>query len=199
MTITCPKCHKEISIPDDKPSAVKCPHCKVTLALKYKGDESSEEPEQDEKPSLKDRIKTVWREHKGKIIAGGAAVVAAVIGGIVVYNKIKDSTVDPDSDLDLLPPSEPDPPHTEIDRYELAVDPWATDDEDDEFPEDDGDIDMSDLEYFSFLVDHCYNCGGSLAGGEYTFPWEDGSNEYGYWICPHCHAINEDWNSVDDD
>lgn len=27
MTITCPKCHKEISIPDDKPSAVKCPHC----------------------------------------------------------------------------------------------------------------------------------------------------------------------------
>lgn len=36
----------------------------------------------------------------------------------------------------------------------------------------------------------CINCGGSLSGGSYTGPWEDGDNEYGYVICPHCRCKN---------
>ena len=36
----------------------------------------------------------------------------------------------------------------------------------------------------------CENCGQSLSGGEYTAPWEDGDNEDGYIICPHCHHKN---------
>ena len=37
----------------------------------------------------------------------------------------------------------------------------------------------------------CINCGYSLRGGSYTGPWEDGNNEYGYVICPHCRCKNE--------
>lgn len=32
----------------------------------------------------------------------------------------------------------------------------------------------------------------------YTSPWEDDDNEYGYWNCPCCNAINIDWDSGDD-
>lgn len=194
MTITCPKCHKEIPIPDDKPSTVKCPHCKATLAIKYRGDESSNEPEQTEKTSFGTKVKNIWREHKGKIIAGTVAVVTVVVGAIVIHRTIKDSSVDSDADSDLLPPSNPEPPTTPPDPYDLAVDPWATDD-DDEFPEDD----LSDLEYSSFLQEKCPRCGTPLYYGFYTVPWEDGDNEYGYWTCSHCGKIIYDWASGDDD
>lgn len=39
----------------------------------------------------------------------------------------------------------------------------------------------------------CINCGYSLQGGSYTLPWEDGNNEYGYVICPHCRCKNEEY------
>lgn len=39
--------------------------------------------------------------------------------------------------------------------------------------------------------DHiCENCGESLAGGNYTAPWEDGDNYDGYVTCPHCGYNN---------
>ncbi len=48
-------------------------------------------------------------------------------------------------------------------------------------------------------MDECINCQQDLLGGVYTAPWEDGDNEYGYVICPHCGAKNRDWASGDDD
>ena len=36
----------------------------------------------------------------------------------------------------------------------------------------------------------CIYCGEPLDGGEYTMPWEDGDNMYGYTICPHCKKKN---------
>lgn len=36
----------------------------------------------------------------------------------------------------------------------------------------------------------CESCGGSLAGGNYTMPWENGNNKDGYTKCPHCGHIN---------
>lgn len=43
----------------------------------------------------------------------------------------------------------------------------------------------------------CMRCGGSLSGGEYVAPWEDGDNENGYIICPHCHYENPDFSNDD--
>ncbi len=42
----------------------------------------------------------------------------------------------------------------------------------------------------------CENCGQSLAGGEYTAPWENGNNPDGYTICPHCGYANFEY--IDD-
>lgn len=36
----------------------------------------------------------------------------------------------------------------------------------------------------------CVNCGGSLNGGSYTSPWENGNNAEGYTKCPHCGYVN---------
>ena len=36
----------------------------------------------------------------------------------------------------------------------------------------------------------CIYCGEPLDGGEYTAPWEDDDNMYGYIICPHCKKKN---------
>lgn len=44
----------------------------------------------------------------------------------------------------------------------------------------------------------CENCGCGLDGSIYVIPWEDDDNEYGYWICSHCHHKNIDWDSGDD-
>lgn len=35
-------------------------------------------------------------------------------------------------------------------------------------------------------MSYCPSCGQSLEGGDYTAPWEDGDNSYGYVTCPHC-------------
>ena len=48
------------------------------------------------------------------------------------------------------------------------------------------------------MSDTCENCGWSLKGGEYVSPWEDGDNEYGYIICPHCRHENIDWTTDDE-
>lgn len=193
MVITCPGCNKKLAIPDTNPSHVRCQYCKTSFAIEYS------EPVKitDVRVPLPLKANRFWKKHKGKIIAGTAAAAAVIVGGVVAYNKYKNFTADSGSDYDLLPSKEPAPQTTLPDPYDLAVDPCATD-IDEELPEEE-DIDLSALEYLSFLVDNCYNCGGSLAGGEYVAPWEDGSNEYGYWICPHCGAPNEDWNSADDD
>lgn len=192
MTVTCPGCNKRLAIPDTNPPRVKCRYCKTAFTIEY----SEPVKNTDVCFPLPLKAKRFWKKHKGKIIAGTAAAAAVIVGGVVAYNKYKNFTADSGSDYDLLPSKEPEPPTTLPDPYDLAVDPCATD-IDEELPEKE-DIDLSALEYLSFLVDNCYNCGGSLAGGEYVAPWEDGSNEYGYWICPHCGAPNEDWNSADD-
>lgn len=49
------------------------------------------------------------------------------------------------------------------------------------------------------VMDRCINCGQDLSEGVYTAPWEDGDNEYGYVICPHCRTKNIDWTSGDDE
>lgn len=36
----------------------------------------------------------------------------------------------------------------------------------------------------------CISCGASLSGGEYTAPWENGSNPDGYIKCPSCGCAN---------
>lgn len=36
----------------------------------------------------------------------------------------------------------------------------------------------------------CQSCNLSLSGGDYTPPWADGNNEYGYTTCPHCGHKN---------
>ncbi|MBO3091673.1 Sec23/Sec24 zinc finger-containing protein [Schleiferilactobacillus harbinensis] len=36
----------------------------------------------------------------------------------------------------------------------------------------------------------CENCGQSLAGGSHYLPWEDGSNEHAYIVCPYCGTKN---------
>lgn len=193
MVITCPGCNKKLAIPDTNSSHVRCQYCKTSFAIEYS------EPVKitDVRVPLPLKANRFWKKHKRKIIAGTAVVAAAIAGGIIVCNKRKDSTVDSGVDFDLLPSKAPEPPMELPDSSNVTADPCATN-SDDELPEEDG-IDLSALEYLSFLVDNCYNCGGSLAGGEYVAPWEDGSNEYGYWICPHCGAPNEDWNSADDD
>lgn len=38
----------------------------------------------------------------------------------------------------------------------------------------------------------CECCGKPLAGGEYTFAWENGNNQDGYVKCPHCGSANFD-------
>ncbi|MBQ6441497.1 MAG: hypothetical protein IJJ13_02755 [Lachnospiraceae bacterium] len=43
----------------------------------------------------------------------------------------------------------------------------------------------------------CINCQGSLQGGEYVSPWEDGDNAHGYVICPHCGCKNTDYSDDD--
>ena len=40
----------------------------------------------------------------------------------------------------------------------------------------------------------CANCGGSLKGGSYAAPWENGNNPDGYIKCPHCRYVNFQWN-----
>lgn len=195
MVITCPGCNKKLAIPDTNPPRVKCRYCKTAFTIEYS------EPVKitDVCFPLPLKAKRFWKKHKGKIIAGTAAAAAVIVGGVVAYNKYKNFTVDSGSgsDYDLLPSKAPEPPMEVPDSSNVTADQCATN-SDDQLPEEDG-IDLSALEYLSFLVDNCYNCGGSLAGGEYVAPWEDGSNEYGYWICPHCGAPNEDWNSADDD
>ena len=193
MVITCPGCNKNLTIPDTNPSHVRCQHCKTTFTIEYS------EPAKitDVCFPLPLKAKRFWIKHKGKIIACTVAAATVIVGGAVAYNKYKNSRVDSDADRNLLPSKDPEPPTELLDSFNPAIDTCATN-SDNELPEED-DIDLSGLEYLSFLVDNCYNCGGSLAGGEYVAPWEDGSNEYGYWICPHCGAPNEDWNSADDD
>lgn len=193
MVITCPGCNKKLAIPDTNPPRVKCRYCKTVFTIEYS------EPVKitDVCFPLPLKAKRFWKKHKGKIIAGTAAAAAVIVGGVVAYNKYKNFTADSGSGYDLLPSKVPEPPTELPDSSNVTADPCATN-SDDEFPEEDG-IDLSGLEYLSFLVDNCYNCGGSLAGGEYIAPWEDGSNEYGCYICPHCGAPNEDWNSADDD
>jgi DNA-directed RNA polymerase subunit RPC12/RpoP/predicted RNA-binding Zn-ribbon protein involved in translation (DUF1610 family) len=43
----------------------------------------------------------------------------------------------------------------------------------------------------------CSNCGESLSGGDYTAPWENGSNPDGYIKCPHCGYVNFQWEDDD--
>lgn len=44
----------------------------------------------------------------------------------------------------------------------------------------------------------CEKCGWDLEGSDYTMPWEDDDNEYGYYICRHCHHKNEIIEDDDD-
>ena len=193
MVITCPGCNKKLAIPDTNPSHVRCRHCNTAFTIEYS------EPVKitDIRLPLKLKVEHLWKNHKRKIIAGTAAAAVVIVGGAVAYNKYKNSTANSGLDRNLLPSKEPEPATTLPDPYDLTVDPCATDIDDEELSEEE-DIDLSDLEFLSFLMDNCYNCGHSLAGGIYVAPWEDGSNEYGYWICPRCGAPNEDWNSADD-
>jgi RNase P subunit RPR2 len=36
----------------------------------------------------------------------------------------------------------------------------------------------------------CINCQQSLAGSDFTAPWEDGDNPYAYVTCRNCGAEN---------
>lgn len=223
MTITCPGCEKNLIIPDANPPRVRCRFCKTIFSIEY----SEPATISDICFPFKVKVKRTWKKHKSKIIAGVGVAVATATGVALYLNSKNNSSeksADVQSDAtNTLPPDLSGVADsvtaglqtagtilsnacvnavTEIasgqpDRYELAVDPWATDDDDKEFPEDD--VDLSDLEYYPFLEEKCPRCGTPLHYGFYTSPWEDGDNEYGYWTCSRCGKIVYDWASGDDD
>ncbi len=220
MTITCPGCEKKLIIPDANPPRVRCRSCKTIFSIEY----SEPATISDIRFPFKVKVKRTWKKHKGKIIAGvGVAIAGAV--GTALYRNSKNNSSEESAPTNTLPPDLSGVTDsvtaglqtagtilsnacvnavTEItsgqpDRYDLAVDPFATgDDEDEEFPEDDN-MDLSDLEYSPFLEEKCPRCGTPLHYGFYTSPWEDGDNEYGYWTCSRCGKIVYDWASGDDD
>lgn len=44
----------------------------------------------------------------------------------------------------------------------------------------------------------CEACGEPLDYSTYVAPWEDGDNEYGYWVCKRCKHKTTDWDSGDE-
>lgn len=203
MTVKCPGCDRKLIMPNTNPPYVRCGFCKTTFKIEYT-----------EPPTISDvhfplllKAKRLWKKHKRKIIAGGIVVAAA---GTALYmtNQSEKSSDNPSEEPKTLPPDLSGISGSVTSGLQDAstiltnacanavaeIAPAAAD----KSVEDAG-SDLSDWDYLGYLVDHCYNCGGSLRGGEYISPWEDGSNEYGYWICPHCGAVNEDWNSMNDD
>ena len=179
-TTRCINCHKKIDIPDED-SVVTCPYCKTKIKITHL---TTFEFIKEISKSAGQKVNQFVDEHP-KLIRGG---VVAIIGGAAVLlgiSKIDDllQSASVNNTSGYLPSNQSD------DTPELpSTDPTEATDES-----------RSDLDYLSYLADHCYNCGASLANAYYTDPWEDGDNEYGYWTCPQCGAINEDWNSVDDD
>lgn len=201
MKVTCPKCHKELEIPDDKPTSMKCPHCNATLTFKYSDNEGDESKQETEKIPLKLKAKDFWNKHKVKIIVGVATVIGTI--ATIVWHKNRESSEESSRNLlDSLPKLEPDklanvvipsnnePEESQDDEYYYG--------NGDEYSDDDEEFDCEEWGILGYLSNYCYNCGAKLSNGLYTDPWEDGSNEYGYWTCLCCGAINEDYNSADD-
>ena len=192
LVVKCSSCGTKTVVPDDRPPEIVCSGCKKTLKLHYPETEPA-------KAGLLTKIKktasnaasasvSLVKRHP-KIVVGGILSIVGVVSAVYFAHSDADTSKILLSDNnfsvtpDLLPDSSSTVPTT---SYTTEAD-TASDDE------------MTDGDYLGWLTNHCRNCGNSLEGGYYTDPWEDGDNEYGYWICPYCGAINEDWNSVDDD
>ena len=204
LTIECTKCGEKLSIPDSRPPEITCDRCHSRIKLSYHkvdSDETDDEYNSDTgtgKAGLLSRIKDgcknaatgVWdftKKHYKEII--GAGILAGIAVWVMHANSQSDGgTAElPDSNTDFTPKDIP--VKTPNDCPDAGNNP--SDDEDDN-------EELTDWDYLSYSVNHCINCGSSLAGGYYTAPWEDDDNEYGYWECPCCGAINYDWNSADD-
>lgn len=192
LTVTCSSCNTQSVVPDDRPNEIICSGCGKSLLLRY--------PEQKEARALS-KVKTTAsnvasatlafaKRHRKALIRIGVGILA-VAGGAWGYKQLSEQVSQPE-----LPQSDSSP---DLDAsYDLQ--PVESDETDDSNERDISySNDYSDFDILSYLSENCENCGASLAGGYYTAPWEDGDNEYGYWICPRCGHTNIDWDSVDDD
>ena len=189
LIAVCPDCGERIPIPDTKPRSIICDKCGKQFDLDY-------QKRQTEKLSVK--IKSACETVKNKVVQfkdnhPKIVKAAAAIGGatllVVAAKVISDNKGDDTEKLyssNSLENTSDDLPNTPV---EIEMDSDSSLQEETE---------TTDWDILSFLGEHCYNCGADLSGGIYVSPWEDGSNEYGYWVCPNCRAINTDWNSSDD-
>lgn len=186
LTTVCPHCSGSIQVPSTPTEVFVCPHCRTKLKLLYTP-----------VPSAAQKLVSKTRSACGRAASSVTQFVKAhpkttvaltAAGGFLLcwltQSDDPPSTKPSPADPQPLAPS-PCPPETEpVSDFELE--PEAEEAEEEAFTP------------YVGLCGYCYNCGSPLAGGFYTDPWEDGDNEYGYWNCPCCNAINVDWDSGDD-
>lgn len=185
LAAVCPHCSGSIQVPSTPTEAFVCPHCRTKLKLLYKP-----------APSAAQKLVSKARSACGKAASSvrqfikdhpKATVALTAAGGFLLYSLTQSDSLPsarPAASAPKLPAPSPCPPETEpVSDFELE--PEAEEEEE-------------AFEPYVGLCGYCYNCGSPLAGGFYTSPWEDDDNEYGYWNCPCCNAINIDWDSGDD-
>lgn len=176
-SVTCPACGCELPISIFMPASVRCKKCKATFEVEYDPAELNFWG----KAKVKYNNFSIKHPHiiKGlKVVVIGAAV--SVAGYCIGKHAIENST---SSTNESLPASED--PSTDCDLLGNDYD---------------DDVECDDAGYDDHPLDgYCRTCGAPLYEGFYTAPWEDDDNEYGYWTCRRCHAINIDWSTSDDD
>lgn len=189
LVVECPICGAKTPIPKDRPDEITCSGCGNTLNLQEVETEKDSCTKAGILATIKETaanaassVSSFVKRHPHVVIGVVVGVLGAA-GAIVGIQKLKESSDEQSEDNTSLLP--------EQNNNEIASRHEDTCDE--------SDSGFTDWDYLSYLSDNCYNCGAPLNNGCYTEPWEDGSNEYGYWICPRCGAINEDWNSIEDD
>lgn len=191
LIVTCPHCSSSAPVPPDLPEVFVCPHCTAKLKLIYHPVPSAVSRfaarVRSTYSSAASSVKSFVQEHPKTT----AAIAAA--GGFLLYYfshaDCPDEALLPSTD-EALPASLPEEKSPSSEIEELSD---GSSQESESYADDDTDEDS-----YVGLCGYCYNCGSPLAGGFYTSPWEDDDNEYGYWNCPCCNAINIDWDSGDD-
>lgn len=205
LVAKCPHCGKILAIPRNKPKEFVCPYCDEKLALTYSDSDHSVTAESTKPVPAKaglfskigatckgavNKTVTIAREHPAATITIAAAAIGAI--GYLLFGKDKlDELLSTQSSSENNDTLGHEPDSISIAGDAQVIEGTSSDDsEEDEY---------TDWDILSYLGEHCRNCGASLAGAYYTDPWEDGDNECGYWTCPRCGAINNDWDSADDD
>ena len=185
LTAVCPHCSGSIQVPSTPTEVFVFPHCRTKLKLLYTP-----------APSAAQRLVSKARSACGKAASSvqqfvkshpKATVALTAAGGFLLYCLAQSDSSPSAQPADSRPlaPSSCPPDQTSVSASHFESEAEAENEEEIPVP-------------YVGLCGYCYNCGSPLAGGFYTDPWEDGDNEYGYWNCPCCNAINVDWDSGDD-